>query len=145
MGAAASIPQNMEDICCGTTDKSDIALIQTEIASLCRNENKSVSKHMFNKCKKQSNSNMSNLDLSIFKTEHYRTICNNDYSKCSSISRLLAALKYYSILNTIDNREHQNIFTHFINEIYYSLIDDFIHIINNHHSDLQRIHYELIS
>ena len=74
-------------------------------------------------------------DLSIFKDIQKlpKWDCK-DYKSCIAIHRLLSALRYYSTLKLQSNKDHQEIFTSFINEIYKHplLIQDFNHFQTRH-------------
>ena len=86
---------------------------------------------------------MTEFDLSIFK--HQNDECTNCI-KCTPINRLLSALKYYSMLDIVNNTKHQDIFNDFINNIYgQQLINDYIHLINEHAQDLEEIHSSIIN
>eukprot|EP01084_Bolivina_argentea_P044936 82706_1 len=43
------------------------------------------------------------VDLPLFKNHHNNECNKNSYKQCESIARLLAALKFYSYLNIIEN------------------------------------------
>ena len=55
-------------------------------------------------------------------------------------------MKYYSILNIVNNKKHQDIFNDFINDIYgHQLLDDYTHLLNEHGQELQEIHESIIN
>eukprot|EP01084_Bolivina_argentea_P175336 303663_1 len=62
---------------------------------------------------------------------------------CIVLKRINYALLYYNKLNIIQNKEHQQLFDHFMNEIYYNLINDFIHLNNKHSDQLEQINNNL--
>merc|ERR1712154_429956 len=85
-----------------------------------------------------SSNNTTEFDLSIFK--HENNECTN-LVKCTSISRLIASLKYHSMLDIVNNTKHQEIFAHFINNIYsQQLLSDYTHLVTKHGQDLEDIH-----
>eukprot|EP01083_Nonionella_stella_P151111 482433_1 len=88
-------------------------------------------------------------DLSIFYTiKGYHTNddeCKSSDSKpCVAMNRLIVTLKYYSMLDINNNEDDAEIFRHFIHEIYYDLIDDYIHFKYHHDDQLQSIYEELM-
>ena len=91
----------------------------------------------------QSNFLTSNNDLDLTIFERDQTIeCNNDnnnYKQCKSISRLVVALKYYSVLNTNNNEKHRDIFIHFISTIYQNILNDYIHFLKHHGKQIEDI------
>ena len=71
-------------------------------------------------------------DMSIFDNIELNN-CEDNIESCQAINRLLSALKYYSILDLQHNKDHQNIFDNFIQEVYGSrLLDDFYHLQSRH-------------
>eukprot|EP01084_Bolivina_argentea_P039818 73585_1 len=88
-----------------------------------------------------SATNTFDFDLSVFKEEdksHSDSKCK-EISQCPSISRLLASLKYYQMLNIIENDQHRDFFIGFMKDIYYQLLDDNIHLIMVHNDKLREI------
>eukprot|EP01084_Bolivina_argentea_P174594 302407_1 len=67
-----------------------------------------------------------------------------DIKECDYIYRLIASLKYYTLLN-VSHRYHE-IFNQFCGDIYKNLLDDWIHLISTHsNSDqLYEIHRQLV-
>ena len=64
-------------------------------------------------------------------------------SKCIRLKRLLCSLKYYQILDTIQNEEHQDIFIHFMTSIYCDFLDHYTHLIQHHQHQIEDIHKAL--
>eukprot|EP01084_Bolivina_argentea_P111366 198727_1 len=99
---------------------------------------------------------MDKVDLNVFKIEDddddddecTQDIDDNGNSieNCLSISRLVAGLKYYSLLDTLNNTQNVNIFNHFIQDIYKTkkVLDDFTHLVQKHGNDIKKIHQSLI-
>eukprot|EP01084_Bolivina_argentea_P228751 386266_1 len=107
--------------------------------------NQSIKEHqqMMNEAKIES-------DLEIFEKRHNTMYgCNKDkYDKnpiitCDALKRIHQSLLYYDKLDIINNQKHQQLFEYFINEIYYQIIDDFIHLNNQHCHQLQQINESL--
>ena len=63
------------------------------------------------------------------------------FSKCESLNRLFVSLRYCSLLQIHQNKNHRHIFDHFINNIYKikHLLNDYTHFINNHSEYIQEI------
>eukprot|EP01084_Bolivina_argentea_P032947 60973_1 len=86
----------------------------------------------------------SKIDLDVFKDETDINKCiknnsNNDpIEACKPIRRLISSLKYYEMLDIINNKDHQNIFTAFIKDIYKMFLDDYNHLVYEH-KDLEDI------
>eukprot|EP01083_Nonionella_stella_P185725 677925_1 len=75
------------------------------------------------------------IEFTVFKS---KTKCKSTTSgSCPSIKRLRCALKYYHSLDVECNEDHQQNMVQFCNETYTSLIDDFIHIIIEHNTNLE--------
>ncbi len=56
------------------------------------------------------------------------------------------ALKYYQLLNIQRNQDNIKTFTHFINNIYKKqIINDYIHVLDQHSDDLENIHNQLLN
>eukprot|EP01084_Bolivina_argentea_P153801 268149_1 len=87
-------------------------------------------------------------DLSSFKNKvnANESECNNNkgFTKCAAMSRLIIALKYYSMLD-IHNVEDREFFRNFMDVIYYQVIDDYIHFNNHHTHELETINIHLIN
>eukprot|EP01084_Bolivina_argentea_P044915 82660_1 len=84
-------------------------------------------------------------DLSVFKDNQNNTCDGDDHKQCKSMTRLLVALKYYSMLNIIENEDDVEFFTEFMHDIYYELINDYIHFNNHHTHELENINNDLIN
>ena len=76
-------------------------------------------------------------DFSVFNTPNSCT--NNDYNLCGCINRLSIALKYYSLLDIINNEKHKDIFIHFALNIYQSMLDDYTHLVTQHSHQIHDI------
>eukprot|EP01084_Bolivina_argentea_P195251 335009_1 len=48
--------------------------------------------------------------------------------ECYSLKRIIAALEFYSQLYTLDHPQKEDIFIKFTNNIYWQLLDDYIHL-----------------
>eukprot|EP01084_Bolivina_argentea_P211245 359357_1 len=88
---------------------------------------------------------MNKIDLNTFRIDDLDDLhCNNkDYTQCQAMKRLLAALKYYSMLEIIDNKNDRELWNNFINQIYLNLIDDYIHFNNHHSHELENINTQI--
>eukprot|EP01084_Bolivina_argentea_P245450 410953_1 len=90
---------------------------------------------------------MNKFDLNIFRADDLNDLectCNGkDYTQCQSMERLLAGLKYYSMLKITSNENDKELWNQFINEIYYNLIDDYIHFNNNHSHEIENINTQI--
>eukprot|EP01084_Bolivina_argentea_P153803 268152_1 len=88
-------------------------------------------------------------DLSPFKNKDntHAAECNtkSSYTECSAMKRLLTALKYYSMLDIIDKVEDREFFRKFMNDIYYQVLDDYIHFNNHHSHELETINASLVN
>jgi len=94
----------------------------------------------------ETKENKTNFD--IFKTE-YDDFCHSKKSEntdnpmedCICLKRLFIALKYYSLLNIIDNEIHREVFINFVKEVYNNnLINDYIHLITDHQHQIELIY-----
>eukprot|EP01084_Bolivina_argentea_P220682 373958_1 len=86
------------------------------------------------------------VDLVIYKsTQDNQCNDNENYKACICITRLLVALKYYSRLNIIENHNDRELFRQFMNEIYYELINDYIHFNNHHTHEVEHINDDLVN
>ncbi len=98
--------------------------------------------------KNENTKSFNDFDLNIFKQEN---IDNNDNDKCESIDncisiqKLSVALKYYELMDIINNISHRDAFTNFIIEIYHKFLDDFTHLVNHHSNHLNDIYIHLIN
>ena len=84
-------------------------------------------------------------DISIF--EQTISSCDNkdDYQKCPSIPRLSTALQYYQHLDITNNEDHQNIFKHFMTDVYPNYLNDHIHFVSTHAHQIEDIHNDFIN
>eukprot|EP01084_Bolivina_argentea_P103133 184760_1 len=71
-------------------------------------------------------------DLSMFSINNNMMECTHD-TKCPMMLRLITALQYYNLLD-MSNQQHQNIFSHLINE-YSNVLNDYIHLTTKHSHD----------
>eukprot|EP01084_Bolivina_argentea_P232465 391805_1 len=91
----------------------------------------------------QQQGGIKGVDPLVFKRENIS--CNkNNYKNCTSITRLLVALKCYSTLDIIGNDNDANVFREFIHDIYHELVNDYIHFNNEHSHELEHINNELL-
>ena len=97
----------------------------------------------------ETKENKTNFD--IFKTE-YDDFCHSKKSEntdnpmegCICLKRLFIALKYYSLLNIIDNEIDGEVFINFVKEVYNNnLINDYIHLITDHQHQIEAIYKTL--
>eukprot|EP01084_Bolivina_argentea_P111482 198878_1 len=78
----------------------------------------------------------SKIDLDTFKDISNK--CNQDdnnddpIDSCKAVKRLVSSLKYYSMLDLTNNKDHQNIFSQFIGDIYTIYLDDYSHLVQKH-------------
>ena len=99
------------------------------------------------------NKHSKQFDLSIFKEDHDDEIENcqaiNDgdeaLKKCIRLRRLMCSLKYYELLDTINNKQDKDIFLNFMTGIYTDYLDHFTHFITMHQHQLQDINNALIT
>eukprot|EP01084_Bolivina_argentea_P096069 172714_1 len=99
---------------------------------------------------KVESKSLNDFDFNSFTTE--RNDCTgkdkdlDEISKCDYSYRLLAALRYYSLLN-ISNKNSQNgidIFAQLCEDNYTNLLNDWIHFITTHSNHIDTIHNQLI-
>ncbi len=69
---------------------------------------------------------------------------DNPIEACKPVKRLISSLKYYEMLDIINNKDHQNIFTAFIKDIYKIFLDDYNHLVYEH-NDLEDINKAITS
>ena len=79
------------------------------------------------------------MDLSIFKANYSNPICNSSsFKTCPAIIRLLSALNYYSSLSVNTNSDDQQIFLHFMDQVYSTqILDDYHHLTKHHQQNDQ--------
>eukprot|EP01084_Bolivina_argentea_P097514 175305_1 len=80
------------------------------------------------------------VDLAVFVTIHD----DNDFNKCdsencNSLKRILTASTYYNKLDITENITHCKLFDDFIHNIYFDLVNDYIHFNNQHSSEIETI------
>ena len=82
----------------------------------------------------------SSIDLSVFNNDQQPDEYCHDFKTCISIKRLLSALTYYSALKVVKTQSNQDIFIHFMKEIYTKqILDDYHHLNKSHDKDLENI------
>ena len=82
----------------------------------------------------------SSIDLSVFNNDQQPDKDCINFKTCIGVNRLLSALKYYSVLQVTNNRQKQDIFMHFINEIYTKqILEDYNHLHKSHDNELENI------
>eukprot|EP00483_Globobulimina_turgida_P013013 UN13037 len=90
------------------------------------------------------------VDLKIF-TSITHNECNtknknknkNPMKSCVALRRIDSALRYYDKLDILNNKQDEELFEDFMNEIYGEVINDIIHLNNHHCHELEEIHQEL--
>ena len=102
-----------------------------------------------NKPKIQSNTNQTSTtppDLTVYQNMGTNDACNgnDNYKQCQAMTRLLVGLKYFTLLNIVENENDKEIFSNFISDIYYPFIDDYVHFNNHHSHQLEDINNEII-
>ena len=70
--------------------------------------------------------------------------CKDEGSKCAASScpqiiRIISALTFYSTIDPINNKKHESKFMEYCNEIYPELLDDYVHIMDNHQNDIEQV------
>eukprot|EP01084_Bolivina_argentea_P298540 514477_1 len=83
------------------------------------------------------------VDLTIFTNTNDNDFDKCESTNCSSLQRILTAASYYSKLNIIDNDTHYALFDDFIHNIYFDLINDYIHFNNQHSHAIETINNAL--
>ncbi len=87
-------------------------------------------------------------ELNVYKMEDKDDECKEDidnvFEKCLCVKRICMALKYYSLLNIIKNKKHQNVFNKFINDIYPNILEDKTHLMQKHSHQIENIYESLI-
>eukprot|EP01084_Bolivina_argentea_P298068 513586_1 len=97
----------------------------------------------FNNKNKSSLMNKTQLafDIGIFKNESDSCKSVKD---CTFIKKLLASLKYYSLLDINNNIDNGDVFCNFIDQVYNQVLNHYIHLVNNHGNDLNEIDTSII-
>eukprot|EP01084_Bolivina_argentea_P089993 162230_1 len=88
------------------------------------------------------------LDLNVFMKND---ICNKDNNNnnnnpietCNTLKRIYRTMIYYDKLNIFTNHQHKTLFEHFVHEVYYNIINDYIHFNNEHGHQLEQINKQL--
>eukprot|EP01084_Bolivina_argentea_P011555 21597_1 len=75
-------------------------------------------------------------DLDMFKKEFDECKSVND---CTFTKKLLVSLKYYSMLDIMNNIPNRDIFCNFIDQVYDGLFNHYTHLVNKHGNDLNEI------
>eukprot|EP01084_Bolivina_argentea_P217609 369437_1 len=72
--------------------------------------------------------------------------CHTDkiLDNCTALTRLVIGLQYYSSLQIESNKKHRDMFAKYMNDKYYEFLDDFAHLMKEHHHQLQKINNFLI-
>eukprot|EP01084_Bolivina_argentea_P236257 397297_1 len=83
-------------------------------------------------------------DCSVFESNDANIKCKSIEDGCKSTERMIYAMKYYSLLNIINNNNHKEQFKKFVNEKYKLLLEDYIHITDKHNNDLDNIYKLMI-
>eukprot|EP01084_Bolivina_argentea_P169002 292995_1 len=86
-------------------------------------------------------------DINTFDNQHKCFAANNEeiIESCSSLKRLMHALKYYSLLDISNSKICGETLLNFIQNIYHQFLDDFSHLIEEHQPQLHRIHASLLT
>jgi len=61
------------------------------------------------------------------------TSLHEDGGRCSHLDRMILTLKYYSKWNVVSDAHDKGQFMEFVNEIYVTLLKDYVHIMDKHH------------
>eukprot|EP01083_Nonionella_stella_P264950 898093_1 len=99
-----------------------------------------------NKTMKQNMNSQPN--LRVFHNDKGCEGCNGgDPENCISFKRISTGLKYYSVLDVATNKNDEDIFAHFVNEVYKlnTMHNDYAHIIRKHQHQMQDIKQLLIN
>ena len=76
------------------------------------------------------------VDLSVFTRITKPSSSPHQYHNCIAIQRLLLSLKYYSYLNIKNDTDNQDIFCHFMDEIYkHEINNDYRHLLQYHQTE----------
>ena len=83
---------------------------------------------------------MTSVDLTIFNDQTIKPCSTKQYKNCASIKRLLSSLQYYHALDIKNNTKNNEVFIHFMDNIYKEqMLDDFHHLIKNHQHKLEEL------
>eukprot|EP01083_Nonionella_stella_P101748 288722_1 len=85
---------------------------------------------------------MNTSDLSVFHNGDEGCNCKGGYiGNCISFKRISTGLNYYSLFDIVNNENDEQIFAHFMNEIYTlkRMHNDYAHILHNHQHQIQEI------
>eukprot|EP01084_Bolivina_argentea_P076522 138696_1 len=86
-----------------------------------------------NQCKELKKMNKIGIDPFLF--TDMSIDCKSIQDGCKCTMRIIAALKYYSKLNVMNNKTDKNKFVGFCHVMHKSLLDDFIHILEKHNNE----------
>lgn len=93
---------------------------------------------------------MDKIDLLVFRND-VDDMCDkndqNNIKNCSALCRLMAALKYYQMLNISENKDDGDTFEHFINEDYVpvNLVNDYTHLMEEHEENVYDLNQWVLS
>eukprot|EP01084_Bolivina_argentea_P097515 175306_1 len=76
------------------------------------------------------------VDLAVFDDNDFNKC---DSENCNSLKRILTASTYYNKLDITENITHCKLFDDFIHNIYFDLVNDYIHFNNQHSSEIETI------
>ena len=95
---------------------------------------------------KKSNANQNSIDLAIFDDETKDGDdgggeCDvNEPFNCTKMKRLIVTLKYFDGLNVVENKNDENIFESFVNDVYRTqLVSDYFHFVTIHKNSWKQI------
>ena len=77
--------------------------------------------------------------------EHQNACTTSDYTTCPALIRLFISLKYHTNLDVINDRNDQNVFVDFMDNVYPYYLNDIIHFVKEHGHQLQQIYFDLIN
>ena len=94
---------------------------------------------------------MNDFDMNTFKEEQddndecKADVNSNIADECLGVKRLCTALKYFSLMDIINNKQHRDIFSHFVNTVYTNILDDNTHLVQAHGNHIQNINESLLN
>ena len=78
------------------------------------------------------------IDRSVFEHDTSTRCDDGEYKECIAINRLLTALRYYEAMNAINKQE---LFTHFVMDVYkHQILNDYHHLSKIHGDNIHDIH-----